>query len=132
MFIFINKGLGMSAGKIAAQAGHAAVEAFIASDHNLIEEWRKGLHYMKLVMECRDTEHLLLTQKYLEARGFYCCLIIDEGHTEVAPISATALGVAIVDKDDPHTAKTFESFKLYKDTKPKVVKPKKKWYNIFS
>lgn len=30
-------------------------------------------------------------------------------------MSATALGVALVDKDDPHTKATFSSFKLYKD-----------------
>jgi peptidyl-tRNA hydrolase, PTH2 family len=139
MYIFVNKGLGMSTGKVAAQVGHAAVEAALLSnperhirfsDDNvnrwtderrkpLWDAWREGLHYMKLVMECRDTEHLLMTERYLNERGFRTVLIIDEGHTEIAPITPTALGVALVDKDDPHTAKTFETFRLYKDPKPK-------------
>lgn len=139
MYIFINKGLGMSPGKIAAQAGHAAVEAALIScpwtEHHygpgwhtsredrlpLWDAWRQGLHYAKYVMEARDSEHLLLIEKYLLERRVSCKLIIDEGHTEVAPISATALGCAIVDKDDPHTAATFSSFKLYRDESAAVV-----------
>lgn len=127
MYIFINKGLGMSTGKTAAQAGHAAVEALLISgrdpekpswnplEHTIVREWRKGLHYAKYVMECRDADHLRDTERYLRDRGFHTALIIDEGHTEIAPITPTALGVEVVDKDDPHTAATFESFKLYRD-----------------
>jgi peptidyl-tRNA hydrolase, PTH2 family len=118
MYIFINKGLGMSTGKTAAQAGHAAVEAFRLSDPELIEQWYLGHHYAKYVMECRDRDHLLDTFRYLVERGFNAKLIIDEGHTEIPAITATAIGVEIVDKDDPHTAATFESFKLYRDLTP--------------
>lgn len=139
MYIFLNKGLGMSAGKSAAQAGHAAVEAALISNGisaggitteqaALWDAWRQGLHYAKYIMECRDTEHLLATERYLNERGFRTVLIIDEGHTEIDPITPTALGVALVDKDDPHTAATFSSFKLYRDT---VAKSKWKWYNRF-
>lgn len=124
MYIFINKGLGMSTGKTAAQASHAAVEAFrlsmkheyaVYEETNLVRLWYRGGHYMKLVMEARDSAHLRDTERYLNDRGFKTTLIIDEGHTEVAPITPTALGVELVDKDDPHTAATFESFRLYKD-----------------
>jgi peptidyl-tRNA hydrolase len=112
MYIFINKGLGMSPGKIAAQAGHAAVEATLLSHPALVEDghfhgndkiealwraWREGLHYVKYVMEARDAEHLLLIERYLNDRRFTATqLIIDEGRTEIAPNSATALGVALV------------------------------------
>lgn len=133
MYIFINKGLGMSGGKIGAQAGHAAVEAALISNGSaepITEEmakvwdaWRVGKHYMKLVMEAQSQEHLLVIERYLNDRGFKTALIIDEGHTEVAPITATALGVQVVDKDDPHTAATFASFKLYKDPKPEPTRP---------
>lgn len=126
MYLFVNKGLGMSTGKTAAQVGHAAVEAYRISKPNITDAWYKGLHYMKLVMECRDTEHLLSTERYLNERGFETVLIIDEGHTEIDPITPTALGVEIVDKDDEHVAACFESFRLYKD---RVAKPKPKWYH---
>lgn len=138
MYLFINRGLGMSPGKIGAQAGHAAVEAALlsnpstgrASKHvwdpewdKLWDAWREGLHYAKYVMEARDTEHILLIDRYLNERGFRTHLVIDEGHTEVPAMSATALGVALVDKDDPHTSATFSSFKLYRDEKPKPSEP---------
>lgn len=138
MYLFINKGLNMSPGKIAAQAGHAAVEAtllshpwvpqpemmpYVEKDVDsltaLWDAWRQGLHYAKYVMEARDNEHLRDIQTYLEARGFRTVLILDEGHTEVPPISPTALGVALVDKDDPHTEATFSSFKLYREPRPR-------------
>ena len=129
MYIFINEGLDMSPGKIAAQAGHAAVEAALLSNGygrvpmtderaKLWDEWRKGLHYMKLVMSARDSEHIRNIERYLNDRGFATALIIDEGHTEIDPITPTALGVALVDKDDPHTEATFSSFKLLRQPRP--------------
>lgn len=143
LYIFINRGLGMSPGKIAAQAGHAAVEAALMSRpdtdgqlaslygnvHSLPQEamyelwdaWRNGLHYAKYVMEARDSEHLRDIERYLRDRGFRTALILDEGHTEIDPIQPTALGVALVDKDDPHTEATFSSFKLFRQPSLVVV-----------
>lgn len=129
MYIFINKGLGMSAGKIAAQAGHAAVEAYRISEQPLLDEWYKGGHYAKYVMECRDRDHLLDTFRYIVERGFQAKLIIDEGHTEIPAITPTAIGVEVVDKDDEHTAATFSSFKLYRDPKPEPPK-KRRWVKV--
>jgi peptidyl-tRNA hydrolase, PTH2 family len=130
MYIFLNKGLGMSTGKSAAQAGHAAVEATLLSKPEqldpiyappkvaLWEAWREGLHYAKYVMEADSQQHMQNIERYLIDRGFRTALIIDEGHTEVAPLTITAMGVALVDGDDQHTRATFSSFKLYKDPKP--------------
>ena len=116
MYLFINKGLGMSAGKMAAQAAHAAVEAYEISDPTLIKQWRLGQHYTKLVMQARDEEHLINIKKYISERGFKSKLIIDEGMTEIDPHVPTALGVEIVDKEDPHAEATFSTFELYRDT----------------
>jgi peptidyl-tRNA hydrolase len=109
----------MSTGKSAAQAAHAAVEAYIGSDSNIRNVWWLGHHYTKLVLEAEDESHLHTIQKYIEDRGFRSRLIIDEGRTEIRPHTATALGVEIVDKDDPHVEATFSTFKLYKDPQPK-------------
>lgn len=105
----------MSPGKIAAQAQHAAVEAYSMSLPSLIKQWRLGGHYTKLVMLAEDDTHLLTIERYIDARGFKTALIIDEGRTEIRPHSPTALGVEIVDRDDPHTAATFSEFKLYRE-----------------
>lgn len=118
MYIFINKGLGMSPGKMAAQAAHAAVEAYRLSHPDILASWYQGGHYTKLVMEARDAEHLRAIKDYIDARGFDTALIIDEGRTEIAPHSVTALGVEVVDKDDEHTAQTFGDFKTYREPKP--------------
>lgn len=120
MYLFLNRGLGMSTGKSAAQAAHAAVEAFRISDPSLIHEWYLGGHYTKLVMAAVDAEHLGTIERYIEDRGFKTQLIIDEGRTEIVAHSATALGVEVVDKDDPHVAATFGAFKLYRDDPVKV------------
>lgn len=114
MYIFVNKGLGMSPGKMAAQAAHAAVKASDGSTNELRDAWNSGGHYTKLVMQARDENHLSTIEKYLNDRGFNTFMIIDEGMTEIEPHQRTALGVAVVDKDDEHTSKTFSSFELYK------------------
>lgn len=123
-YIFINKGARMSAGKVAAQAGHAAIEGYrlteqrvVGSDH-VIAAWYEGGGYKKIVLEARDDTHLLTIHHYLNERGIYNKLIIDEGHTEVDPHTATAIGTVVVDKDDPHVAATFSGFKLFREPRP--------------
>lgn len=131
MYIFVNRGLKMTPGKLGAQVGHAAVEAYRMSsalprETGIVEKWYEGGHYAKLVMLAEDTEQLLVIRHYLEERGFNTKLIVDEGRTEIRPFSFTALGVEVVDRDDPHTAATFESFRTYKELKPK----KKPWWHF--
>lgn len=117
LYVFINKSLGMSAGKIAAQAVQAAVGGSSLSDPSLLDTWwNLGGHHATYIMEARDADHLRSIQDYLRDRVFKSYLMIDEGMTEIGAITPTALGVEIVDKDDPHTAATFGSFSLYKDT----------------
>lgn len=132
MYIFINQALDMSQGKVAAQAAHAAVEAYRISTtaggtdpirNPLVQAWYVGGHYTKLVMAARDETHLRTIQEYLKARDFNSVLIIDEGRTEIAPHTATALGVPVVDKDDEHTAATFGGFKTLRPKKVSVAPP---------
>lgn len=118
MYIFINEELEMSRGKLGAQTGHAAVQAYKISTPYMIEQWELGGHYTKLVMRARNAEHLRTIERYIRDRLFDTVMIIDEGRTEIAPLSPTALGVEIVDRDDPHTKATFEHFETLKDTKP--------------
>ncbi len=118
MYIFANKGVGMSAPKLAAQVAHAAVEAFRISKPEMLDEWYKGGHYTKIVLEARDEEHLRNIREYLMTRGFNVVTIIDEGRTEINPHTLTALGVEVVNKDDEHTALTFSDFKTYRENKP--------------
>ncbi len=135
MYLFANRGLGMSPGKLGAQVAHAAVEAYRLTEQyeseikkwrsdqkTKLEEWLLGGHYTKLVMLAEDDVHLMVIKEYLDERGFGSKLIIDEGRTEVRRHSPTALGVRIVDRDDPHTAATFQDFLTYREEKPIEVK----------
>lgn len=112
----------MSTGKAAAQAAHAAVEAYRVSKSDMVDAWYTGGHYTKLVMLAEDTENLMVINAYIQNRGFRTGLIIDEGRTEIKAFSPTALGVEIVDKDDPHVQASFESFRTYKEL-PVAVDP---------
>lgn len=120
MYIFVNEGLDMSPGKIAAQAAHAAVEAYRLTPEtsNVLRMWYCGGHYAKYVMSARSSEHLRDIERYLNDRGFKTALIIDEGHTEIDPIQPTALGVELVDRDNPHVAATFSNFELLRQPRP--------------
>lgn len=129
MYIILNQSAGMSTGKAAAQASHAAVEAYRVTlgarahqpctqhdlEPNIMRRWYRGGHYTKIVLGADGEEALHNAQHYLEARGFKTALIVDEGRTEVKTLTTTALGVEIVDKDDPHVQDTFSVFPLYRD-----------------
>jgi peptidyl-tRNA hydrolase len=131
MYLLSNPSIPMSTGKRGAQLAHAAVEAYLASpDNNLKRVWHRGGHYKKIVLQ---TDDLRVAERYLNDRGFKTVLIIDEGHTEFeADLTPTAVGCAIVDKDDAHVAATFSAFKLYRDPAPEPrdpthVSPPRRW-----
>lgn len=115
-YIFVNKGLQMTAGKIGAQCFQAGMGGYLLSDPQLQAIWwKQGGHHTTLVMQTSDQITLQNIQDYLKERGFKSFMMIDEGMTEVDAHTKTSLGVEIVDKTDPHVRKTFESFSLYRD-----------------
>jgi peptidyl-tRNA hydrolase len=146
-YIFLNRSLGMSAGKAAAQAAHA--ETLAAHDYHhmvfnyegysgdrkydwvqnqlaLYNKWYGDGHYAKYVMEAADSVQLTTIERYLNERGFKTYLVIDEGHTEGTYFVPTAMSVELVDKDDERVSSIFGEFKLYRDKEPKPEKPRPK------
>jgi len=112
MYLFVNKGINMSPGKMAAQTAHAACCAQRISNDQLINDWYEFGFYTKIVLEARSERHLETIKKYLEERDIKTSLIIDEGRTELNPHTMTALGVEVIDKNIK--GEIFKSFKLYK------------------
>jgi PTH2 family peptidyl-tRNA hydrolase len=112
-YLIADKSLGMSAGKLAAQVAHGAVRSAMHSGALDTDKWLKNGE-TKIVLEARDAGHLRNAQTYIESRGYKTFLVIDEGRTEVPPLSATVLAVELVDKADDHVKMTFETFKTYK------------------
>ena len=120
-YIILNKGLGMSTGKASAQTAHASLGAYenfnTVDNAEIVEAWWNSGH-TKIVLEARDTEHLLMVERYLNERGIKTHLIIDEGRTEIAPHTPTALASVIVDKTDENVQMAFGDLKTYKDSGP--------------
>jgi peptidyl-tRNA hydrolase len=118
-YIVANKGLAMSGGKLAAQVAHASAFMLCKEarqvDDQLYEQYMATGH-TKIVLEARDTEHLLMVERYVNDRGVKTHLVIDEGRTEIAPHTPTALATGIVDKGDPMVEMAFGDLRIYKDT----------------
>lgn len=132
-YIFINRGLGMTPGKIAAQAAHSetlAMEGLYNSGDlswaenqwKLFHKWFGDGHYTKYVMLAEDTEQMTTIERYLKERGFKTYLVIDEGHTEGTYMVPTAMSVELVDKDDQRISSIFSSFRTFKEKRPEPVK----------
>ena len=112
MYLFVNKDLGMSPGKLAAQVAHAACLAQRGSKPELIESWYEFGFYTKLVMEARDAEHVKIIERYLNERKIKTFIVIDEGRTEIKKHSITALGCEVVNKNI--MGPIFKEFDLFK------------------
>lgn len=100
LYVLVNKDLGMSVGKTAAQVAHAISRVDLGAPHTVI------------VLEA-GTEQLHNLKQYLGAANIPHHLYIDEGINEVPPMSATALAFGMV--VDNFTPDFIAGFKLYKE-----------------
>ena len=103
--IIFRSDLKLSKGKIAAQAGHAAVSA--AQDaYNRHKTWWNAWLFegqRKVAVRVKDEEELLEIEEQANDFGLPSSLIVDRGLTEVPPGTVTCLGIgpapaAMVDK----------------------------------
>ncbi len=103
--IVFRSDLKLSKGKIAAQAGHAAVSAAQAA-HNRHKSWWDAWLFegqRKVAVKVKSEEELLELEEQANDFGLPNSLIVDRGLTEVPPGTVTCLGIgpapaAIVDK----------------------------------
>ena len=115
IYIFLNKSLGMSVGKAAAQAAHATAMSFIDSTQKQRDLWKNSPHRTVIVLEARDEAHMKNIDDYLFDRDIEVQRIIDEGVNEIEPHTWTSLATPILDKNDEYITKTLSSFSLYRD-----------------
>jgi PTH2 family peptidyl-tRNA hydrolase len=95
LVIVARKDLKLSAGKLAAQVGHAAVDcAMKAKRHQpeVYERWY-GEGQKKVVVKAEGEKQLFEIKLAAERLGLTTALIADAGHTELAPGTITVLGV---------------------------------------
>lgn len=103
LYFVVNKDLNMSAGKVAAQVGHAASRIDVGTPRTVI------------VLE-GTTEQITNLNTYLNGANIPNGIYIDEGVNEVPPMSKTVLAFGMVeDNFEPDFIKGFE---LYVDPTP--------------
>ena len=90
--ILVRQDLDLTKGKMAAQASHASVEAVLKSHKDDTAKWRQqGMK--KAVLKVQDKKELLQYKQKAEDAGLVVALITDAGRTQLAPGTATCLGI---------------------------------------
>jgi PTH2 family peptidyl-tRNA hydrolase len=94
----------MGKGKMAAQAGHAAVSAAEYARKNRPEWWNPWMKegQCKIAVKVASEEELLELERKARNEGLPVALIVDRGLTEIPPDTTTCLGIgpAPADKVD--------------------------------
>jgi PTH2 family peptidyl-tRNA hydrolase len=95
MCIVLRTDIGMSCGKLIAQACHAAVSASEEAKKTHSKEWRgwRDEGAKKVALEVDSLEELEELAERAEELDIVNVLIQDAGHTEVPPGTVTALGL---------------------------------------
>lgn len=85
--IVMRKDLNMRKGKIAAQAGHAALGAYLATvaatNHkNYLDDWLNKGHFTKICVYVNSEEEIRELERKAKGAGIICKVIVDAGFTE--------------------------------------------------
>lgn len=93
--IVLRVDLGMSEGKIAAQAGHAAVSAAEEARKRNPDWWSAWVEegQCKIAVKARSKRELLELEKKAKKLKLSSALITDRGLTELPPGTITCLGI---------------------------------------
>lgn len=108
--IILRRDLKLSAGKAAAQASHASVEAYKKADEESRNEWESE-GQKKVVLRVESEKELLDIFMQAKREKLPCALIKDAGHTQIMPGTITA--VSIGPAEEVHIDKLTGSLKLY-------------------
>ncbi len=90
--ILVRADLKLSAGKMAAQVAHAAVNCVMKSDNDLVREWN-SFGAKKVVLKVKNESELHLYKQAADDVGLKTCLISDAGLTEIPSGTETCLGI---------------------------------------
>jgi len=93
--IVLRTDLGMSRGKMAAQAGHAAVSAAEEARKKYSEWWKAWIEegQCKIAVKAESEQELLELEKRARKSKLPSALVIDRGLTELPPGTITCLGI---------------------------------------
>ena len=102
MVIILRTDLKMSKGKIAAQAGHAAVSAAEEARKKHSEWWKNWIAegQCKIAVKARSLKKLLELEREAKELELPFALISDRGLTELPPSTITCLGIGPAPSDE--------------------------------
>lgn len=103
LYVVVNKELGMSVGKVAAQVTHVASRLDVGTPKTVIVLQATG-------------EQLKNLNAYLNSLNIPNVIYVDEGVNEVPPMSVTALAFGMVEGNT--TPDFIKGFDLYSDYQP--------------
>lgn len=103
--IVVRTDIKMSKGKMAAQAGHAAVSAAEYARKNRPEWWSPwiGEGQCKIAVKVKSEQELLELGRKARNAGLPVALIVDRGLTELPPETVTCLGIGPAPSDNVDT-----------------------------
>ena len=95
MILIVNNGLKMGKGKIAAQVGHASVQATLNAGQKsplVLDAWLSS-GQKKVCLKGDDADHLLALEKLAIEEGLLTSKVHDAGHTQIPSGSLTVLAI---------------------------------------
>ena len=96
--IIVRQDLKLQKGKMAAQCAHAAVEAALKSDKEMIRQWRNA-GQKKIVLKVADEKELYRYAQAAKDDGLATAIITDAGKTHISPGTTTCAGIGPDDED---------------------------------
>lgn len=95
MVVVVRGELRLTAGKVAAQVAHAAVDLARLAERRapaVFDAWHRG-GQKKIVLVAQDLEAMLVLEREARARHILITWVEDAGLTEVPPGTRTCLGL---------------------------------------
>jgi PTH2 family peptidyl-tRNA hydrolase len=95
MVIVVRTDIKMSKGKMAAQAGHAAVSASEYARKRRPEWWTPWINegQCKIAVKMKSEQEIMELERKARNAGLPTALIVDRGLTEIPPNTITCLGI---------------------------------------
>jgi PTH2 family peptidyl-tRNA hydrolase len=95
LVIVVRTDIKMSKGKVAAQAGHAAVSASEYARKNRPEWWTPWISegQCKIAVKAKSEQEICELERKARNVGLPVALIVDRGLTEIPPNTTTCLGI---------------------------------------
>lgn len=90
--IVIRKDLGMTEGKLAAQACHGAVSVLKKTNKKILSAWEKT-GQKKVILQAKDLDELMKLREKCAKLRLPCAIVADAGLTELTPGTITVLAI---------------------------------------